>query len=41
MAKRPTQDISALGERERILMFCTRQRQRAGVTGGIVTALVW
>ena len=43
MAKRSTQDISALGVRERILLFCIGSGtdwQRAGVTGEIVTALV-
>ena len=43
MAKRQAQDISALGVRERILLFCIGSGtdwQRAGVTGETVTALV-
>jgi hypothetical protein len=43
MAKRPTPDTTALGVRERMLLFCIASGtdwQRAGVTGEIVTALV-
>ncbi len=43
MAKPPTPDITALGVRERMLLFCVGSGtdwQRAGVTGETVTTLV-
>jgi hypothetical protein len=43
MAKPPKPDITALGVRERILLFCVASGtdwQRAGVTGETVTALI-
>ncbi len=43
MAKPPIPDTTALGVRERMLLFCVASGtdwQRAGVTGETVTALV-
>jgi hypothetical protein len=43
MAKSPTPDTTALGVRERMLLFCVGSGtdwQRAGITGETVTALV-
>ncbi len=43
MAKPPKPDTTALGVRERMLLFCVASGtdwQRAGVTGETVTALV-